>query len=126
MRPYGLLQGHHQGSADCWGARRALFLRPFYPLKIGRVSLWYLSAASRYATAASAPKGLGLFGAFASALVGYGGRLGHGEWLVGQPDMHEETDEDESDHEELVKQRMRRHDEASSMGVEEAHYTPFV
>jgi hypothetical protein len=41
-------------------------------------------------------------GALASALVGYEGRLGHGEWLIGQPDMDEKTDEDESHHEELV------------------------
>jgi hypothetical protein len=55
-------------------------------------------------------KGLGLFGACASALGGYEGQLGHGERLVGQPDMDKETDEDESHHEELVKQRVRRHD----------------
>lgn len=54
--------------------------------------------------------GLGFFGAFAPALVRCEGRLGHWEWLVGQPDMDEETDEDESNHEELVKQRVRRHD----------------
>jgi hypothetical protein len=47
-------------------------------------------------------KGLALFGACASALVGYEGHLGRGEWLVEQPDMDEETDEDESHYEELV------------------------
>ena len=54
--------------------------------------------------------GLGFFGAFAPALVRCEGRLGHWEWLVGQPDMDEETDEDESNHEELVKQWVQRHD----------------
>jgi hypothetical protein len=63
-------------------------------------------------------KGLGLFGAFASALVGYEGRLGHGEWLVGQPEMDEETDEDESYHEALVKQLIRRPDEILFHGDE--------
>ena len=33
MRPHGLLQGHHQGSEDCWEARRARFIRPFYSLE---------------------------------------------------------------------------------------------
>jgi hypothetical protein len=56
-------------------------------------------------------KGLGFFGACASALVRFEGRLGQGEWLVGQPDMDEEADEDESHHEELVKQWVRHHDE---------------
>jgi len=41
-------------------------------------------------------KGLGFFGAFAAALVGFEGRRGLGEWLVGQPDMDEEADEYES------------------------------
>ena len=63
-------------------------------------------------------KGLGFFGAFASALVGFAERVGHGEWLVGQPDMDEETDEDESHHEKLVKQRVRRHDEILFHGDE--------
>lgn len=56
-------------------------------------------------------KGLECFGAFASALVGFKWRLGQREWLVGQPDMDEEADEDESHHEELVKQRVRHHAE---------------
>jgi hypothetical protein len=63
-------------------------------------------------------KGLRLFGACASALGGYEGQLGHGEWLVGQPDMDKETDEDESHHEELVKQRIRRHDAVLCHGGE--------
>jgi hypothetical protein len=58
-----------------------------------------------------AGKGLGFCGACVSALVGFEGRLGQGEWLVGQPDMDEEADEYESNHEELVQQRVRRHDE---------------
>jgi len=48
-------------------------------------------------------KGLGFCGACASALVGVEARLGHGEWLVGQPDMDEKADEDESNCQELVK-----------------------
>jgi hypothetical protein len=47
-------------------------------------------------------KGLGVFGAFAPVLVGCEGRLRHREWLVGPPDMEEEADEDESNHEELA------------------------
>jgi len=63
-------------------------------------------------------KGLGLLGAFASALVGYEGRLGHGKCLVEQPDMDEETDEDERHLEELVKQLIRRHDKGLFHGDE--------
>ena len=55
-------------------------------------------------------KGLGFLRASASAFIGCEGRLGLGEWHVGQPDMDEEADEDESHHEELVKQRGRYHD----------------
>ena len=55
-------------------------------------------------------KGLGVLRASASAFIGCEGRLGLGEWHVGQPDMDEEADEDESHHEELVKQRGRYHD----------------
>ena len=55
-------------------------------------------------------KGLGFLRASASAFIGCEGRLGLGEWYVGQPDMDEEADEDESHHEELIKQRGRYHD----------------
>jgi len=54
----------------------------------------------------------GLYGAFSSALVGFKGRLG--EELVGPPDMNEEADEDERNHEELVKQQVWRHDDVPS------------
>src|ERR687892_294319 len=63
-------------------------------------------------------KRLGVFGACASTLVGCGGRLWHSGGLVGQPDMDEETDEDESNYEELVQQRVRRHDEVLFQGDE--------
>ena len=56
-------------------------------------------------------KGLGSFGACASALVRVEGRLGQGEWLVGQPDMDEEADEYESNHQELVQQLVRHHND---------------
>jgi hypothetical protein len=54
-------------------------------------------------------KGLGFFGAFASALVEFEWWLGHGEWLVGQPDMDEEADYHESDQQELGKQQVGCH-----------------
>jgi len=46
------------------------------------------------------------------------GGWGHGEGLVGQPDKDEEADEDKSKHEELVKQRVRYHDEVLFHGDE--------
>src|SRR5438094_3399344 len=43
-------------------------------------------------------KGLGCCGACASALGGFEWRLEYGKWCVEQPDMDEEADEDESNH----------------------------
>jgi hypothetical protein len=59
-----------------------------------------------------AGEGCGLFGALTSALVGFQGRLG--EELVGPPAMNEEADEDESNHEELVKQQVWCHNDVPS------------
>src|SRR5438128_254559 len=67
-------------------------------------------------------KGLGVFGACASTLVGCGGRMSHSGALVGQPDMDEETDEDESSYEELVKQLVRRHNEVLFHGDERSPF----
>jgi hypothetical protein len=46
---------------------------------------------------------LEFFGASASALIGLAERFGRTGWVVGQPDMDDEADQHESDHEELVK-----------------------
>ena len=56
-------------------------------------------------------KGFGFFGALASGRVRLEGRLGHGTWMVGPPDMDDEADQHESDQEELVKQQVRCHDD---------------
>ena len=56
-------------------------------------------------------KGLGFFGAFASTLVGFEGRFGRTGWFVGPPDMDDEADQDENDHEKLVQQQVWLHDD---------------
>ena len=56
-------------------------------------------------------KGLGVFGAFASTLVGFEGRLGRTGWFVGPPDMDDEANQHKSDHEKLVKQQVWCHDD---------------
>ena len=63
-------------------------------------------------------KGLGFLGACASALVGFEGRLGQREWLVGQPEMDKEADEYASNHQELVKQGVQHHNEVLFHGDE--------
>jgi hypothetical protein len=55
-------------------------------------------------------EGFGLFGAFALALVKCQGRLRSTRWVVEQSDMDEETDQHESDQQELVKQWVGCHD----------------
>jgi hypothetical protein len=55
----------------------------------------------------------GSFGAFASGLTWLVGRLGWGTGMVRPPDMDDETNQHQSDHEELVKQDVRYHDDAS-------------
>jgi len=61
---------------------------------------------------------LGRCGAFTPGLVRLEGRLEGGAGIVGSPDMDEEADQHESDHEELVKQKVRRHDEVLFHGDE--------
>ena len=63
-------------------------------------------------------EGFGFFGAFAVALVGFKGQLGRGGWLVGPADMHQETENDQSNQKELVKQAVRCHDDAPFHGDE--------
>ena len=47
----------------------------------------------------------GLFGAPASTRLGLQGGIRHTRWVVGQPDMKKQADQDESNQQELVKQR---------------------
>jgi hypothetical protein len=54
-------------------------------------------------------EGLRFFGASALAPMGFGGRLGRTGRVVGQPDMDEETDQHESDQQELEKQQVGCH-----------------
>jgi hypothetical protein len=60
----------------------------------------------------------GLFGAFASELVRLRRRRRGGDLIIGPTDMDDETEEHESDHENLVKQQGRRHDEVLFQGDE--------
>jgi hypothetical protein len=55
----------------------------------------------------------GLFGAFASGPIGFEGSFGHTGRIVGPPDMKEKTNQDESDQDKLVKQRVWYHDDTS-------------
>jgi hypothetical protein len=57
-------------------------------------------------------EGCGFCGACAAVLVGFKGQLGRGSWLVGPPDMNQETENDQSNQKELVKQEVRCHDNA--------------
>ena len=48
-------------------------------------------------------EGFGFCGAFASVLVGFKGQRERGGWLVGPPDMNQETENEQSNQKELVK-----------------------
>jgi hypothetical protein len=56
-------------------------------------------------------KGFGVCGALATRLIGLVGHLRYGLGRVRPPDMKKEADQHKSDHEELVKQQVWRHDE---------------
>lgn len=56
-------------------------------------------------------KRLGCFGAFVPALMGFQGSFGYTGRVVGPPDMAEEADQRESNHKELAKQEVRRHED---------------
>jgi hypothetical protein len=64
-----------------------------------------------------ARKRLGRCGALASGCVWREGRRGAGAWSIGPPDMDEEIDHHESDHEEVVKHDVRYHDAVSFHGA---------
>ena len=67
-------------------------------------------------------KGLGSLERLRRRLLDTRGTWGMGSGLSRQPDMDEETDEDESHHEELVKQLIRRHDEVLFHGDGKARF----
>jgi len=54
----------------------------------------------------------GLFGAPASTRLGLQGGIRHTRWVVGQPDMKKQADQDENNQQELVQQRVGCHDGA--------------
>src|SRR5262245_16162777 len=57
-------------------------------------------------------EGFGFCGAVASVLVGCKGQWGRGGWLVGPPDMNQETENEQSNQKVLVKQDALNHDDA--------------
>jgi hypothetical protein len=65
-------------------------------------------------------KGLGSMERLRQRFVGFKGRLG--EELVGPLNMNEEADEDERNHEKLVKQQVWRHDDIPSHDSERRRF----
>jgi hypothetical protein len=60
----------------------------------------------------------GLFGALTARFIGLERHLGCGTSRVRAPDMNEEANQHESDHEKLIKQQVWSHDGIPSHGSE--------